>query len=309
MAYTHAPVMVREVAELLKPEAHKKYLDGTVGGGGHAEELLTRGRPDSRVLALDWDEEAISEAQDRLQRFRNRLIARRANFVEAKAIMNEIGWEGVDGVLLDLGLSSRHVESPERGFSFRAETKLDMRMDRRRSVDAYAIVNTFPVSKLTRILRQYGEEPEARRIALAIDWERKKKPIKTPADLARIIANIVRRKGGRIHPATRTFQALRIAVNQELKNLEGFLEKGYELLLPGGRMVIISFHSLEDRVVKNAFRKWNKNCLCPPKVPLCNCGWSRKVRLLTPRPVLPSRQEVQINPRARSAKLRAVERL
>jgi 16S rRNA (cytosine1402-N4)-methyltransferase len=309
MAYKHAPVMVREVTELLRPGAHKKYLDGTVGGGGHAEELLTRSNSDSRVLALDWDAEAISAARERLKRFGNRLIARRANFTEAKAIMNEIGWEGVDGVLLDLGLSSHHIDSPERGFSFRAEAKLDMRMDQRQSVDAYQVVNTFPVPELTRVLREYGEEPAARRIAIAIASERKKTPIRTSAELARIIAGVVGKRRGRLHPATKTFQALRIAVNQELENLKGFLEEGYQLLLPGGRMAIVSFHSLEDRLVKNTFRKWNKSCLCPPKTPFCACGWSRKARLLTSRPLLASREEIRMNPRARSAKLRAVERL
>ncbi len=309
MAYKHAPVMVREVTELLRPDAHKKYLDGTVGGGGHAEELLTRSNPDSLVLALDWDAEAIAAARQRLRRFGNRLIARRANFTEAKAIMNEIGWEGADGVLLDLGLSSRHIESPERGFSFRAEARLDMRMDQRQSLDAYQMVNTFPVPELAKILREYGEEPAARRIALAIASEREKRPIRTSAELARIITGVVGKRRGRIHPATKTFQALRIAVNQELENLKGFLEEGYALLLPGGRMVIVSFHSLEDRLVKNAFRKWNKSCLCPPKIPFCACGWSQKIRLLASRPLLPSREEIRMNPRARSAKLRAVERL
>lgn len=309
MAYKHAPVMVREVTELLRPAAHKKYLDGTVGGGGHAEELLTRSNPDGQVLALDWDAEAISAARQRLSGFGNRLIARRANFTEATAIMIEIGWEGVDGVLLDLGLSSRHIESPERGFSFRAEAKLDMRMDQRQSVDAYQVVNTFPVPELARILREYGEEPAARRIASAIASERKKRPIRASAELARIVAGVVGKRRGRIHPATRTFQALRIAVNHELEHLTSFLEEGYRLLLPGGRMAIVSFHSLEDRLVKSAFRKWNKSCLCPPKTPFCACGWSRKARLLTSRPLFPSREEVRRNPQARSAKLRAVERL
>ena len=223
--------------------------------------------------------------------------------------MNEIGWDGADGVLLDLGLSSRHIESPERGFSFRAEARLDMRMDQRQSLDAYQMVNTFPVPELAKILREYGEEPAARRIALAIASEREKRPIRTSAELARIITGVVGKRRGRIHPATKTFQALRIAVNQELENLKGFLEEGYALLLPGGRMVIVSFHSLEDRLVKNAFRKWNKSCLCPPKIPFCACGWSQKIRLLASRPLLPSREEIRMNPRARSAKLRAVERL
>lgn len=294
---------------LLRPEAHKKYLDGTLGGGGHSARILELSGPDGLVLGLDLDEEAIAATQQRLQRFERRLVTRRANFREAKEILKEMGWEKVHGVLLDLGLSSHHIESPERGFSFQVEARLDMRMDRRQSLDAYEVINTFPVSELERILRQYGEEPAARRIALAIDKERKRKVIETTRELAEIVARVAGKKRGHIHPATKTFQALRIAVNRELENLEGFLEDAYELLLSEGRMVVISFHSLEDRLVKRAFRKWSQSCLCPPKTPLCRCGWSQKARLLTPRALLPSREEIQFNPRARSAKLRAVERL
>lgn len=309
MAYEHAPVMLQEVIELLKPEAHKKYLDGTLGGGGHSAQLLALSGPDGRVLGLDWDGEAIAAAQQMLKGFGDRLVARRANFREAREILKEIGWDKVNGIVLDLGLSSYHIDSPQRGFSFQAQARLDMRMDQRQSLDAYQVVNTFPVSELERILREYGEEPRARRVALAIDAERKHRVIETATDLAQIVARVRGKRRGHMHPATRTFQALRIAVNQELENLEGFLESGYELLLPKGRMVVVSFHSLEDRLVKRAFRKWSQSCLCPPKVPFCRCGWNQKARLLISRPLIPSREEIQLNPRARSAKLRAVERL
>ena len=309
MVYEHAPVMVREVMELLRPEAHKKYLDGTLGGGGHAAQLLTLSGPDGRLLGLDWDGEAISATQQRLKGFGDRLVTRGANFREAEEILKEIGWNRVNGILLDLGLSSHHISSPERGFSFQVEARLDMRMDRCQSLDAYQVVNTFPVSELERMLREYGEEPRAHRVALAIGAERKRKVIETTRDLAEIVARVAGTKRGGIHPATKTFQALRIAVNRELENLDGFLENSYELLLSKGRMVIISFHSLEDRLVKRAFRKWSKSCLCPRKTPLCRCGWSQKTRLLTSRPVFPSREEIRLNPRARSAKLRGVERL
>lgn len=309
MVYEHTPVMVREVMELLKPEAHKKYLDGTLGGGGHTEQLLTLSGSDGRVLGLDWDEEAIAATRQRLQRFEHRLVTRGANFREAKEVLREIGWDKVDGILLDLGLSSHHIESPERGFSFQVVARLDMRMDRRQSLDAYQVVNTFPVSELERILREYGEEPRAHRIALAIDAGRRQKRIETTMELAQLVARAVRKKRGSIHPATKTFLALRIAVNRELENLDSFLENGYELLLSKGRMAVISFHSLEDRLVKKAFRKWSQSCLCPPKAPSCRCGWSRKASLLTSRPLIPSQQEIHLNPRARSAKLRAVERL
>ncbi len=301
--------MVREVMELLRPEAHKKYLDGTLGGGGHAAQLLTLSGPDGRLLGLDWDGEAISATQQGLKGFGDRLVTRRANFREAEEILKEIGWNRVNGILLDLGLSSHHISSPERGFSFQVEARLDMRMDRCQSLDAYQVVNTFPVSELDRMLREYGEEPRAHRVALAIGAERKRKVIETTRDLAEIVARVAGTKSGGIHPATKTFQALRIAVNRELENLEGFLENSYELLLSKGRMVVISFHSLEDRLVKRAFRKWSKSCLCPRKIPLCRCGWSQKTRLLTSRPVFPSREEIRLNPRARSAKLRGVERL
>ncbi len=301
--------MVREAIELLKPEADKRYLDGTLGGGGHAEQLLERIGPDGKVLGLDWDEEAITATRHRLHRFGDRLVTRCANFKKAKEILGEVGWDKVSGILLDLGLSSHHIESPERGFSFQAEARLDMRMDRRQSLDAYRVVNTFPVSELERILREYGEEPAARRIAIAIDAKRKRKMIETCRELAQIVERVVGKRRGRVNPATRTFQALRIAVNRELENLEDFLENAYELLFSKGRMVVISFHSLEDRLVKRAFRKWNQSCLCPAKTPFCCCGWSQKARLVTSRPLFPSREEVQRNPRARSARLRAVERL
>ncbi len=308
MDYSHAPVMVREVMDLLEPRARKRYLDGTLGGGGHAEEILTLSSPDGLVLGLDWDEEAIAAARERLKRFEDRMILRQANFTEAKEILKEIGWHKVDGILLDLGLSSHHLDSRERGFSFQWNSRLDMRMDRRQSTDAYQVVNTYAVSELERILREYGEEPRARRIAAAIDSERRKKRIETTGELADLVARVVGRRG-RIHPATKTFQALRIAVNRELDHLARFLEDAYELLLSQGRMAVISFHSLEDRLVKKAFRKWSQSCICPPKTMFCRCGWSAKARLLTSRPVLPSPGETRINSRARSAKLRAAERL
>ena len=309
MLFTHVSVMAREVMDLLRPETRKRYLDGTLGGGGHAEEILIHSSPDGQVLGLDLDDEALDAARQRLSRFGDRLVLRQANFAAAGAILNEIGWLGVDGIILDLGVSSHQFESPERGFSFRGKARLDMRMDRRQSLDAYQIVNTFSAPELERILRQYSEEPQGRRIALRIAAERKMKTIDTTEELADIVARIKGKRERDHHPATQTFQALRIAVNQELQNLERFLESGYELLEPKGRMVIISFHSLEDRLVKRAFRKWSRNCLCPPRTPTCQCGWNQKVKLLMTRPLSPSPSELDANPRARSAKLRAVERI
>jgi 16S rRNA (cytosine1402-N4)-methyltransferase len=258
---------------------------------------------------LDRDDTALAETQKRLGRFEGRVIARQASFADAKDILSEIRWDSVDGVILDLGISSDQIDSPERGFSFRAAARLDMRMDRRQSLDAWQIVNSFAVEQLERIFRVYGEEPRARRIAQAIVAGRKQHTVETTAQLVQIIERV---KGiGRRdhHPATQVFQALRIAVNEELQQLEQFLENGYETLRPGGRMVIISFHSLEDRIVKAAFRKWNRACLCPPRALSCRCGWSQKVKLLTKKPIIPSANEIHANPRARSAKMRAVERI
>lgn len=309
MALTHVSVMAREVTDLLRPEARKRYLDGTLGGGGHAESLLIHSSPDGQVLGLDLDDAALAAAGQRLTRFGDRVVLRQANFAAAGAILAEIGWQRVNGIVLDLGVSSYQLESADRGFSFRGGAKLDMRMDRRQSLDAYQIVNTFAVSELERILRRYGEEPQARRIALAIASERTRRPITTTEGLADIVLRVKGRGERDHHPATQTFQALRIAVNQELDNLDRFLEDGYALLQPKGRMVVISFHSLEDRLVKTAFRKWNRDCICPPRTPTCQCGWSRKVKLLTTKPLSPSGSEIEANPRARSAKLRAVERI
>lgn len=301
--------MAREVTDFIRPAPQKRYLDGTLGGGGHAESILIHSSPDGQVLGLDLDDAALAAARKRLARFGERVRLRQANFTAARTILAEIGWQQVDGVVLDLGVSSYQLESAERGFSFLGGARLDMRMDQRQSLDAYQVVNTFGIPELERILREYGEEPRARSIARAIASERKKKAIRTTAELADIVAR-VKGKGERDHhPATQTFQALRIAVNQELDNLDRFLEDGYELMRPKGRMVIISFHSLEDRLVKTAFRKWNRDCVCPPRTPTCRCGWSRKAKLLTTKPLSPAASEIKANPRARSAKLRAVERI
>ena len=302
-------MLVREVIECLRPGPGKRYFDGTVGGGGHAEQILIESSPDGQVLAVDRDDTALGETQKRLGRFEGRVIARQASFADAKDILTEIGWNGVDGVILDLGMSSDQIDSPERGFSFRAAARLDMRMDRRQTVDARQIVNSFALEQLERIFRVYGEEPRARRIAQAIVAGRKQHTLETTAQLVQIIERIKGRGRRDHHTATQVFQALRIAVNQELQQLEQFLESGYETLRPGGRMVIISFHSLEDRIVKAAFRKWNRACLCPPRALSCRCGWSQKVKLLTKKPIMPSASEIHANPRARSAKMRAVERM
>jgi len=307
--YSHVSVLVPEAMALLSPRPGKRYLDGTLGGGGHSEQILIDSSPDGRVLGLDRDDEALAAARARLRRFEPRWIARQASFADARGILDEIGWQRVDGAILDLGISSHQIDSAERGFSFRSEAGLDMRMDRRQPLDARAIVNSYSAEELARIFRDYGEEPQARRLAQAIVSERRRRPLQSTGELARLIERIKGRGRREHHPATQVFQALRLAVNGELDHLERFLASGYEILQPAGRMAIISFHSLEDRMVKTAFRKWSRACLCPPRVLRCECGWSQKVKLLTKKPVVPSRREIETNPRARSAKLRAVERL
>lgn len=295
--------------DFLQPAPGKRYVDGTLGGGGHSEAILTASGADGQVVGLDRDDEAIAAASERLKRFGARLTVRQASFADAREVLTEIGWDKVDGVILDLGVSSWQIDAAERGFSFRLGGRLDMRMDRRQSLDAYWLVNMATVDELMRIFRAYGEEPQARRIAERIAAERKLRPIESTDELARLVEGV---KGGRRrdhHPATQVFQALRIAVNQELDQLEHFLDDGFALLRPNRRMVIISFHSLEDRLVKNAFRKWSRACLCPPRALVCQCGWSQKVKLLTKKPLVPGDAETAANPRARSAKLRAVERI
>jgi 16S rRNA (cytosine1402-N4)-methyltransferase len=307
--FVHVSVLVREAIDFLRPAPGGQYVDGTLGGGGHSEAILAASSPDGQVLGLDRDDEAIAAARHRLQRFGARSILRQTSFSELREVLAEIGWVGADGIILDLGVSSWQIDAPQRGFSFRLGGRLDMRMDRRQSLDAYRLVNTATVAELMRIFRDYGEEPQARRIAERIAAERKQRSIESTDDLARLVEGV---KGGRRrdhHPATQVFQALRIAVNQELDQLEHFLADGFELLRPGARLVIISFHSLEDRLVKNAFRKWSRACLCPPRALVCQCGWSQKVKVLTKRPVVPGEAETAANPRARSAKLRAAERV
>jgi len=307
--FAHVSVLVPEAIGFLRPAPGGRYVDGTLGGGGHSEAILGASAPTGQVLGLDRDDEAIAAARTRLQDFGSRMIARRASFSEVRELLAEIGWAGVDGMILDLGVSSWQIDTPERGFSFRLGGRLDMRMDRRQSLDAYQLVNVATAEELTRIFRDYGEEPQARRIAERIVAERERQPIDSTDELARLVEAA---KGGRRrdhHPATQVFQALRIAVNQELDQLDHFLGEGFDVLRPGGRLVIISFHSLEDRLVKNAFRRWSRSCLCPPRALVCQCGWSQKVKILTKRPVVPGDAETTANPRARSAKLRAIERV
>ena len=307
----HRPVMVNEVVAALRLRPGALILDGTVGGGGHAEAILEKTSPDGVLVGIDADAEALCEAKSRLNRFGNRAILLKGNFAEMETMLMEQKIGKVDGILLDLGVSSHQLDSAERGFSFSREAPLDMRMDVSRPKSASDLVNALPWEELARIIKGFGEERMAGRIARAIVAERERAPIRTTTDLAGIVVRALPpgTERQKIHPATRTFQALRIAVNDELTSLKTALDDGSERLRPGGRFAVISFHSLEDRIVKNAFRAAGKGCTCPPDLPICCCNSKPKLRLVTRKPVTPDDEEIRCNPRARSAKLRAAERI
>ncbi|MBI5644402.1 MAG: 16S rRNA (cytosine(1402)-N(4))-methyltransferase RsmH [Deltaproteobacteria bacterium] len=310
MEFAHRPVMGREAIELLACKSGGVYVDGTLGGGGHARMILDAASPDGRLIGIDRDDDALKAAAGNLEAYGNRVTLVKENFRNIRRVLSGLGISGVDGIVLDLGVSSYQFESPERGFSFRFEARLDMRMDRARGETAYDLVNTRGEDELTGIFRDYGEEREARRIARAIVRARETKPIETTGDLVNLILFTIpkRFQAKGIHPATRVFQALRIAVNDELGSLGQGLAEGFEALNKNGRMAVISFHSLEDRIVKNAFRELSTGCVCPPRMPVCVCGRTPKAKLVTRKAIKPSDAEVNENPRARSAKLRAIEK-
>ncbi len=311
MASFHTPVMVREVITSLRCRAGAITVDGTVGGGGHAEAILLGTAPDGLLIGIDADGDALREAEKRLAPFGKRKILVKGNFADMDAILAERNIGKVDGILLDLGVSSHQLDTAERGFSFSMDAPLDMRMDRSRGVSAYDLIHMLPGEELEKIIRDYGEERMARRIARSIVETRKHSPIRTTSDLASLVIRSFPREAGhqRIHPATRTFQALRIAVNDELTCLHKAVIDGTNRLTRGGRFSVISFHSLEDRVVKNAFRAGEKGCICPPDLPLCVCGLKPTLKVLTRKPGTPEEAEIHDNPRSRSAKLRTAERI
>lgn len=308
--FEHTTVLLHETIDFLRPHPKGVYLDGTVGGGGHAEEILKRSAPDGIVIGIDQDTVAIARSRERLARFGSRAILVQANFRNADQVLAERGVSQVDGVVLDVGLSWFHLQDRERGFSFTEDGPLDMRMDTRSRTTAADLVNTLSRQQLARILREYGEEKKANAIAKAVEQARNQGPITSTVQLAEIVSRVFPPYSPRrIHPATLTFQALRIAVNDELGALREGLGRLIRMLRSGGRIAVISFHSLEDRIVKQTFAEHAAACVCPPKLPVCRCGKTADLRVLTKRPVLPHPAEIAANPAARSAKLRAAERI
>ena len=303
----HHPVLYHEIIHALQPRPGGHYVDCTVGAGGHSWGILESSSPDGRLLGLDVDPQALELARQRLAPFGNRVILIKASYTTLLSHLAALEWPTVDGILLDLGVSSMQIDTPERGFSFQVDAPLDMRFDPQNPVRAEDLVNGLPEKELADLIFRYGEERRSRQVAQAIV---KARPLHTTGQLADVVAHAV--GGGRqsrLHPATRTFQALRIAVNQELQSLEEVLPQAVKALAPGGRLAIIAFHSLEDRIVKRFFRLESQDCICPPSQPICTCGHQAVLKEITRHPLRPTEVEVEQNPRARSSRLRVAEKI
>lgn len=310
MEFNHYSVMLHETIESLNIKPDGIYVDGTLGGGGHSFEIAKRLTEGGHLYGIDQDEAAIEAATERLKDYSERITAIRANYKDAVSILKEKGVGGVDGIVLDLGVSSYQLDTAERGFSYKADSALDMRMDRRQKLTAYDIVNTYSIKELFRIIRDYGEDKFAQNIAKHIVQAREIKPIETTYELNDIIKAAIpmkmRVEGG--HPSKRTFQAIRIECNHELDVLRDSLDEMIDFLNPGGRLSIITFHSLEDRIVKTSFKKNEDPCTCPKNFPVCVCGNVSKGTVVTKKPIVPSDEELEVNSRSKSAKLRVFER-
>ncbi|MCR4777383.1 MAG: 16S rRNA (cytosine(1402)-N(4))-methyltransferase RsmH [Lachnospiraceae bacterium] len=311
MSFEHVSVMLSETVDGLNVRPGGIYVDGTIGGGGHSYEICKRLSGKGKLIGIDQDEAAIAAAGARLSEYGDMVTIVRSNYEQIGKVLYELGIEKVDGIMLDLGVSSYQLDTAERGFSYKEEAPLDMRMDTRNPKTARDIVNTYSEKDLFRIIRDYGEDSFAKNIAKHICMEREKQPIETTTQLAEIIKQAipmaVRKKGG--HPAKQTFQAIRIELNRELEVLSGTLDEMIDLLNDGGRLSIITFHSLEDRIVKSAMKKNENPCTCPPDFPVCMCGNKSKGRVITRKPILPSKEELEVNSRSASAKLRVFERV
>jgi 16S rRNA (cytosine1402-N4)-methyltransferase len=299
--YGHTPVLYQPVLENLAIRPGGVYLDGTLGMGGHAAAILKASSPDGRLLAMDRDPSALCIAAKRLIPYGERVTLVHDSFAHMGEVAARQGFDPFDGILLDLGVSSRQLGDADRGFSFQHDGPLDMRLDPTTGVTAAMLVNELSQEELADIIYRYGEERESRRIARALVAAR---PILTTVELASVVSRTVRSRGGGIHPATRTFQALRIAVNEELEALATVLPAAVALLRPGGRLAVIAFHSLEDRIVKQFFQRESRDCLCPPEIPVCGCGHRATMEVITRKPIRPTATEVDENPRSRSARLR-----
>ncbi len=305
MSLPHQPVLYQEIIHALRPKSTGFYVDGTLGAGGHAAGLLAVSEPGGRLLGLDVDPQALELARQNLAPFGERACLKRAAYTSLPEQLAALGWDKVDGILLDLGASSMQFDTPERGFSFLADGPLDMRFDPSSPLTAAEIVNTWAEDEVVDVLFRYGEERASRRIARAIVQAR---PISSTRQLAEVIEKAIGRHGSH-HPATQTFQALRIAVNSELQSLEKTLPLAVQALGAGGRLAVISFHSLEDRLVKEFFRLESRDCICPPRQPVCTCGHKASILEVTRRPITPAEEEISKNSRARSAKLRVAEKI
>jgi 16S rRNA (cytosine1402-N4)-methyltransferase len=307
----HEPVLLHEVLAALRPATGGTYVDLTLGLGGHAEAILEASSPDGRVLGIDRDGDALARATARLARFGDRFVPVHGDHREIGALLHGAAVFTVDGILGDLGLSSMQLDEPARGFSFQADGPLDMRMDPTAGPTAADLVATLSEAELRRILKVYGEEMLAGRIARALVLRRAKSPVRRTSDLAQIVERVAgpRARAYRIHPATRTFQALRIAVNGEIDGLETLVQDAVSFLRKGGRLAVVSFHSLEDRAIKRAMRSLAERCICPPGLPVCGCGRENLVRLVSTRAIRPTSEEIDRNPRSRSARMRVVERI
>jgi len=305
--HSHNPVLYHETIKALQSRSQGRYVDCTVGAGGHAFGILQASSPDGQLLCLDADPHALEVASQRLSDFASRVTLLNVSFITLEDQLRNIGWNSVDGILLDLGISSMQLDDPARGFSFQRNGPLDMRFNPGQSLQASDMANNLPENQLADLLWRYSNERNSRQIARAIC---KARPLNTTLQLAEVVLKAVPHDRKRkIHPATRTFQALRIAVNEELKALETILPVAVSALSPGGRLAVISFHSLEDRIVKNFFRRESRDCICPPSQPICTCDHKASLNVITRRPIKPTKGEVKSNPRARSARLRFAEKL
>ena len=311
MEFSHVPVLYNEIMEIMKPQPGELFVDCTLGGGGHSRGFLERTSPDGKLIGIDQDTDALRAAKKNLAPFEDRVTFVHSNYENLEEILAEFAPHGVDGILFDLGVSSYQLDEAERGFSYMQDAPLDMRMNQESDFSAYDVVNGYSESELYRIIKEYGEENWAKRIAQFIVNERKQKTIQTTGELVEIIKKAIpkgaRMEGG--HPAKRTFQAIRIEVNAELDVLTNTIETAAKALHKGGRLGIISFHSLEDRIVKEKFRYLAADCICPPELPFCQCDKQAEVKILTRKPVVATEKEAQENSRAKSAKFRAVEKI